>query len=171
MFGGAAIIRPFPEIMKPFVMWYKTGIYKQQAIARKLLIPILTKRIAEEDRYLREGREIEWSKIKTDDTIQWVLDVTPPAERRPDRLVYRMMHISVAAVHTSSSAFLNALMCLAMTPTIHDDLRNEIETMLTAEGRWTKQALTHFIKLDSFMTEVMRLCVTAAGTYLHTCLP
>ncbi|KAJ0418875.1 cytochrome P450 [Aspergillus carlsbadensis] len=162
MFGGAQTIRHLPELLKPLAMWWKTGIYKQQAIARKHLIPSLTQRIADEDLYRREGRTDEWARVKAEDVIQWVLDVTPATERVPDRLVYRMLHINVAAVHTSSVNFLDAMHCLAMMPRIHEDLREEIERVFRVEGGWTKQALTYLVKLDSFMHEVARLCVSSA---------
>ncbi|KAJ3548541.1 hypothetical protein NM208_g955 [Fusarium decemcellulare] len=162
MFGGANMIRNYPEILKPLVMWWKTDIYKAQAIARRHLIPILNQRIAEEDRYVSNGQQDEWQKIKPDDTIQWVLDVTPREERRADRLVYRMLHINIAAVHTSSTTFLSSFLCLAMMPDVQRELREEITEVFRREGGWSKQTLTHLAKLDSFISESLRLCVMSA---------
>ncbi|KAH6967583.1 cytochrome P450 [Ilyonectria sp. MPI-CAGE-AT-0026] len=162
MFGGANAIRNYPEILKPIMMWWKTDIYKAQALARKHLVPILNYRIAEEDRYIAMGEQDKWQKIKPDDTIQWVLDVTPPSERRADRLVYRMLHINIAAVHTSSTTFLSSFLCLATMPDVQNELRQEIVEVFRREGGWTKQALTHLAKLDSFIVESLRLCVMSA---------
>lgn len=162
MFGGAHMIRDWPHLLKPVVMYFKTGIYAQQAIARKHLVPILTQRIADEDRYASEGRLDEWAKIKAEDTIQWVLDVSPPKERDPRRLVYRMLHINIAAVHTSSVTFLDNAYCLALHPEIHDEIREEITRVFEEEKGWTKQGLTKLAKLDSFMREVSRLCASAS---------
>lgn len=162
MFGGANTIRNYPEILKPIVMWWKTDIYKAQAIAKKHLIPILRERISEEDRYISNGRNDEWQKLKPDDTIQWVLDVTPREERRPDRLVYLMLHINIAAVHTSSTTFLSSFLCLAMMPDVQRELREEISEVFRREGGWSKQTLTHLAKLDSFISESLRLCVMSA---------
>lgn len=162
MFGGANAIRNYPEILKPLVMWWKTHIYKAQAIAKKHLLPILKERIAEEDRYIANGKQDEWQKIKTDDTIQWVLDVTPREERRAYRLVYRMLHINIAAVHTSSTTFLSSFLCLAMMPDVQRELREEIADVFRREGGWSKQTLTHLAKLDSFISESLRLCVMSA---------
>lgn len=142
---------------------WKTNIYQEQAIARKHLLPLLKQRIADEDRYISEGRLDEWKKIKAEDTIQWVLDVTPPEERNPSRLVYRMLHINVAAVHTSSVTFLDNAYCLAMQSQLHDELRQEIEEVFEKEGGWTKQGLSRLNKLDSFMKEVARFCCSSAS--------
>ncbi|CAK7243312.1 MAG: hypothetical protein STHCBS139747_004830 [Sporothrix thermara] len=109
MFGGANMIRNYPNILKPLVMWWKTSIYKSQADACRLLLPIIKQRMAESDRAVAEGRQAEWHKSKPEDAIQWVLDETPPEERVPRRLVMRMLHINIAAVHTSSSTMLEIL--------------------------------------------------------------
>ncbi|RSL57416.1 hypothetical protein BHE90_017151 [Fusarium euwallaceae] len=162
MFGGANMIRNWPDILKPIVMWWKTDIYKAQAQARKHLVPIIQQRIAAEDRSIAEGKLEEWDKIKPDDAIQWVLDVTPGPERRADRLVYRMLHINIAAVHTSSTTFLSAFLCLATMPDVQDELRQEIIDVFRKEGKWSKQTLTYLVKLDSFISEALRLCVMSA---------
>ncbi|RMI96868.1 hypothetical protein CDV36_016281 [Fusarium kuroshium] len=162
MFGGANMIRNWPDILKPIVMWWKTDIYKAQAQARKHLVPIIQQRIAAEDRSIAEGKQDEWDKIKPDDAIQWVLDVTPGPERRADRLVYRMLHINIAAVHTSSTTFLSAFLCLATMPDVQDELRQEIIDVFRKEGKWSKQTLTYLVKLDSFISEALRLCVMSA---------
>ncbi|KAJ9144526.1 Cytochrome P450 [Pleurostoma richardsiae] len=159
MFGGADMIRNYWGILKPIVMWLKTDIYRAQALARQHLVPLLKARIALEDRYVAEGRQAEWQKVKADDTIQWVLDVTPPEERDPYRLVYRMLHINIAAVHTSSVTFMDTFHCLSVLPEVQRELREEIEQVFRREGGWTKQTLTYLVKMDSFMTESMRLCV------------
>jgi cytochrome P450 len=162
-FGGASIIRYWPAPLRPVIMWWKSRIYQEQATARKLLVPILQQRIETEDRYSREGRREEWIKVKAEDIIQWILDVTPPSERHPERLVYRLLHVIISAIHTSSVTFLDVLHCLALKPEIHAELREEIERVFLAGGGWGKQTLASLVKLDSFMTEVARLCKITSG--------
>ena len=162
MFGGAEIIRSYPELLKLIMMWWKTDIYRAQALAKRILCPLLKARIEQEDRYIAEGRQAEWEKIKADDAIQWVLDVSPRKERVPDLLVYRMLHINISAVHTSSVTFLEIILNLSVTPEYHEELRDEIVQIFRQEGGWTKQALTHLVKMDSYCTETMRLNVLSS---------
>ncbi|GME33224.1 cytochrome P450 [Neofusicoccum parvum] len=157
VFGGANTIRHWPEILKPLIMWWKTGIYREQAVARRILGPILKDRIATEEMYRREGREAEWAKIKPSDVMQWVLDITPPWKKQVDLLVLRMLNVNIAAIHTSSTTFIDVIVLVALTPEIHDELREEIERVFAAEGGWTKQALTYLMKVDSVMTEAVRV--------------
>ncbi|KIX08863.1 uncharacterized protein Z518_03520 [Rhinocladiella mackenziei CBS 650.93] len=158
LFGGAEMIRSWPNFVKPFIMWLRTDIYSAQAIARKHLYPVIDQRIKAEDAYNRAGRQAEWKKIKPDDAIQWVLDVAPPDQRKADITVYRMLHINIAAIHTSSITLLEAFYFLAIFPEFHDELRDEIVRVFRQEKKWTKQALTHLMKLDSFLTEALRFC-------------
>lgn len=99
-------------------------------------------------------------------SVQWVLDITPANKLDDvDILVYRMLHLSISAIHTSSSSFADAIYDLALHPDIHDELCEEIKTVLTEEGGWNKQALTRMIKMDSFMKESARWHPFLAGTF------
>ena len=95
--------------------------------------------------------------------VQWLLDITPPEKLDVNVLVYRMLHLTVSAIHTSSCTFLDALYDLALHPEIHDELRQEILSVMDQEGKWTKQGLTKLIKLDSFMKESARWHPFLAG--------
>ncbi|KIX08844.1 uncharacterized protein Z518_03501 [Rhinocladiella mackenziei CBS 650.93] len=158
LFGGAEKIRSYPSFLKPLIMWYATDIHRTQREASKHLAPVIEKRIQEEDKYVAAGSHDEWKKRKPEDVIQWVLDVAPPEDRRVDHLVYRMLHINVGAIHTSSISFLETIYFLAIYPQYHQDLRDEIESVFKQEKAWTKQALTNLKRLDSFITEALRLC-------------
>lgn len=50
----------------------------------------------------------------------------------------------------------NALFDLAIRPEYVEPLRAEIEEVVAAHG-WTKEAMGHLVKLDSFMKESSRL--------------
>ena len=81
-------------------------------------------------------------------------------------LTLRLLHILVAAVHTSSVTYLNAVYDLAMRPEIHNDLRVEINDVFASEnGKWTKQGMTKLVKLDSFIKESARFHPMQAGAY------
>lgn len=95
--------------------------------------------------------------------MQWVLDITPPEKLDVNTLVYRMLHISVAAIHTSSISYLNTLYDLAQHTEIHEELRQEIVSVMEEEGDWTNQGLAKMVKLDSFMKESARWHPFVAG--------
>jgi cytochrome P450 len=150
-FGGANLIRHYPECVKPWVMYFKTDIRIQQGIAKKHLAPLIKQRLAAREEAKRQGREAEFEKTKPSDTLQWVLDI-------------RLLHILVAAVHTSSVTFLNSMYDLALHPEIHQELRQEIRNVFAStNGEWTKPGLTKLIKLDSFIKESARFHPFQAG--------
>lgn len=161
VFGGAAILRNFHplvnifQFLKPLIVAWRTNIYKDQALARSKLGPILRSRMAQEARS---------EKSTARDAIQWVLDITPPEKRDVDLLVYRMMHITIVAVHTSSVSFLDCVNELAARPEIHEELRGEIRAIFAEkDGQWSKQGLSKLVKLDSFMRETVRFNTNGAG--------
>ena len=91
-----------------------------------------------------------------------VIDAAPnQKERNPERLVYRVLHINVAAVHTTSVTFVNCIFDLATHPEIHDELRQEVQQVIQEKG-WTTQGLNALRKIDSFMTESQRLSPIAS---------
>lgn len=165
VFGGADKIRGFPDILKVPATYALTNILRQQKIARKHLLPYIKSRLAQEKSYLDAGRSEDWKRDKPHDSLQWIIDAAPnEKERRPERLVYRVLHINVAAVHTTSVTFLNCIFDLATHPEIHDELRQEVEEVIQEKG-WTKQALNELRKIDSLMTESQRLSPIASCQY------
>lgn len=160
MFGGADKVRKWPDIMKPLVMWWSTKLYDTQALARKLVMPLIEQRVKEEKTARAQGNSKK--RAKEDDMVQWILDYTSDQELEPSRLFYRMLHINIAAVHTSSSSFADVLYAVSVFPEYQDELREEIAEIFRQEGGWSKQTLTFLIKMDSFMTECGRLQPNAA---------
>ncbi|KAG6840059.1 hypothetical protein C0991_009289 [Blastosporella zonata] len=62
----------------------------------------------------------------------------------------------MAAIHTSSITFSQALFELATHPECVQELRDEIESVTDRDG-WTYEALNQMVKVDSFMKESQRL--------------
>ncbi|KAF5228138.1 hypothetical protein FANTH_14585 [Fusarium anthophilum] len=155
MFGGADIVRKYPNFMKQLVLWWSTKLYPAQALAQKLLMPLLEERVREEKDARANG--IAKQREKPNDMIQWILDYAVDEELQPSRLVYRMLHINVAAVHTSSQSFGDVLFTLGLFPQYQDDLREEIIQIFRQEDGWSKETLTLLVKMDSFITECGRI--------------
>ncbi|OAL27831.1 hypothetical protein AYO20_09684 [Fonsecaea nubica] len=164
-FGGANMVRHYPEWMKPLVLRFRTGLAQQTAIANEKLIPVLKQRLKDMERAKKENRWAEYEKTKPADTIQWVLDITPPEKMNLKVVTLRLVHILTAAVHTSSVTFLNTMYDLAAHPEVLDELRQEINDVFASEnGLWRKQGLTKLVKMDSFIKESARFHPFQAGT-------
>ena len=162
VFGGADKLRGYPDFLKSSATYLVTNVYRQQTIARRHLLPYIRSHLAEEQKCLQAGKSDEWNRRKPHDSLQWIIDAAPSdQERQPDRLVYRVLHINVSAVHTTSATFLNCIFDLATHPQIHDELRKEVEQVVQEKG-WTTQGLNDLKKIDSFMTESQRLSPIAS---------
>lgn len=158
VFGGADKLRKYPEFLRGLMSKLVTRVAEQQKIARKHLIPYIEERLAKQSK----ADEGKGSDSKPSDSLQWVMDAAPnDLERDPQRLLLRLLHINVAAVHTTSVTFLNCLFDLALHPEIHEELRQEIKENVASFG-WTKKTLLNLKKLDSFMLESQRLAPIAS---------
>jgi hypothetical protein len=155
MAQGADLIRNYPEFLKPLVLWYKTPIARSRDLARECLHPIIKARTDQELQMIAEGRVDEWNEIKPRDSIQWVMDLVLAQERDVDDIMFRMLHITAAAVHTTSFTFAEALHCIAAAPQYVDELRDEIVTILRQEGGWSKQAMTYVLLPESLDSTVI----------------
>ncbi|KAL4865956.1 hypothetical protein BDV12DRAFT_210778 [Aspergillus spectabilis] len=157
VFGGADKLRSWPDFLKSPVTYFVTNVNERQKIARKHLVLYIQYRLEEVE------KQQDTLKDKPIDSLQWLIDAAPsPKERDPNRLMYRLLHLNVAAVHTTSVTFLNCAYDLALHTGIHVELREEIETAVQEEG-WTARGLSRMRKLDSFMLESQRLAPIASS--------
>jgi cytochrome P450 len=154
VFGGADKLRAWPKFLRSTVTQFVTNVKERQRVARKHLIPYIKARLQEESRGLLEKPPV--------DSLQWVMDAAPnSSERDPERLMFRLLHLNVAAVHTTSATYLNAMLDLAFHTEIHGELRTEIDSAVQEHG-WSGRALSQMRKLDSFLTESQRLSPLAS---------
>jgi hypothetical protein len=104
VFGGADRLRAWPDFLKPVVTYFTTNVKERQRVARKHLLPYIKRRLEQ-----LENLKSKSFNEKPIDSLQWVIDGAPNAkERDPERLMYRLLHLNVAAVHTTSVTFLNS---------------------------------------------------------------
>jgi cytochrome P450 len=162
MFYGADVIRNYPELLKGSVLRKRTDIERVRQRARDCLVPILKRRLSEQAAHKEKGLEQVWESQKPTDMIQWVLDADPSAEHDFEDIVLRMLHITVAAVHTTTFTFVEVLHCMAVMPEWLDELREEAIGVLREEQGWSKNALAKLRKLDSFCNEAARVCPLSA---------
>ncbi|EXJ72289.1 uncharacterized protein A1O5_04793 [Cladophialophora psammophila CBS 110553] len=160
VFDTALRIRNYPDFMKTIMMYFMTERKRQQALANKHLLPIIKQRMA----MLRDPA----AKQKTDrpnDTIQWLLDMTPPEKMDPEILLHRLVHINVNAIHAPAYTITECIFDLCRHPEIHEELRTEISEVLGLHregGGWSKENIDRLLKLDSFIRESSRLTPMSA---------
>ncbi|KAJ7237055.1 cytochrome P450 [Mycena haematopus] len=140
----------FPEFLRPIVGPWISQKDKSNARALKILGPILEERLSKE-------RELgpDWPK-KPNDLISWLLEIAEGEQRTALDLTLRILGINMAAIHTSSIAFTQALFDLTTYPKHFLPMREEAERVIKEEG-WTKAALNNMVKIDSFLRESQRL--------------
>lgn len=164
VFQGADKLRNWPDVLKPVVTRLVTRVAERQDIARRHLLPYIKERLA----IFEKAEKLSPPEETPVDSLQWCIETAPTdLERDPDRLMYRLLHLNVAAVHTTSVTFLNALYDLAFHQDTHAELRAELQEVLRDEG-WTAKGLNKLRKLDSFMLESQRLAPIASCEYSHS---
>ncbi|KAL2859609.1 cytochrome P450 [Aspergillus pseudodeflectus] len=158
VFGGADKLRAWPDFLKRPVTYFVTSVNERQKVARKHLLPYIKGRLEEIGQLEKAS-----ARDKPVDSLQWVIDAAPnPLERDPERLMYRLLHLNVAAVHTTSVTFLNCVYDLALHTDTHAELREEVQRAVSEDG-WTARGLAGMRKLDSFMLESQRLAPIASS--------
>lgn len=104
--------------------------------------------------------------------LSWLIDYAKGEERTVRNLVLRVLVLNFAAIHTSSTvsrlieptnaclliflkSITHALFQVAANPQYAAMLREEVESVVTAEG-WSHTALDKMHKLDSILKECLR---------------
>ncbi|KAJ7101571.1 cytochrome P450 [Mycena belliarum] len=150
VFQSARRINLWPPSMRPFVAPFISSKDRSFDAALKFLGPLLEERLAKENEL-----GPDWPG-KPNDLISWLLEIAEGDERTAPALTLRLLSTNMAAIHTSSMAFTNALLDLAAHPEFLLPMREEVERVLREEG-WTKAALNSMAKIDSFFRESQRL--------------
>ncbi|KAJ4286358.1 hypothetical protein N0V88_008064 [Collariella sp. IMI 366227] len=146
-------LRPFlanrlPEIKK---------LDQRLVQADKLLQPIVAARAA-----MKVGE-------KPNDMLQWIMDSQDKFHEFSTRELARMqLHVSFAAIHTTTLIATNVFYNLAGYPQYIPELRDEIRTTLAQHnGEFSSMALLDMKKLDSFLRETMRLYPVSASSFVR----
>ncbi|EUC34673.1 hypothetical protein COCCADRAFT_35710 [Bipolaris zeicola 26-R-13] len=121
---------------------------QREKLAEKILRPLI------EDRIQRKANDPSWKE--PDDLVQWMLNRRNEQESVKDLVQYQLTMI-FAAIHTTTATATSILYTLAVTPQYIEPLREEIRSVLPADGAITFRALQQMEKLDSYIKEVMRV--------------
>ncbi|KAJ7203631.1 cytochrome P450, partial [Mycena pura] len=141
------ILRWFPALLRPIVwkLFCVTVGAKDRAV--RLVRPYVQARIA-------------YAQQDNPGTIVDLLLRYAPAADLADsaRLSVRVVHLNMAAIHTSAIFTTHALFELArMPPADVDEIRAEIRAAVAAAGSVNKAAVDRFFLLDSLLKEIGRV--------------
>ncbi|KAK7058638.1 hypothetical protein VNI00_002274 [Paramarasmius palmivorus] len=155
VFMATTYINLFPKVLQPVVAWYLNPYPAAFRRASKLVRPIILERIED----LKAHGE-DWEA--PDDLLTWLIKAA--AARNipldPDTFVGMSISTNMAAIHTTSMAFTQALFNLALRPELIKLLRDEAEPIIKEEG-WTKAAMGKLRIMDSFLKESQRVAISA----------
>ncbi|KAF2735353.1 cytochrome P450 [Polyplosphaeria fusca] len=154
LFATTFIMRMFPPLLHPILAlllptryWLRRNLLD----AERLLTPIIKD-------HQERGITQVLGQITTPekaDLLEWmVADSGPNAD--PKTLAQRILFLSLASIHSTSSAASNAIFDLCAHPEYIAPLREEIQTLLPDPKHCSKQDLNRLWKLDSFLKESQR---------------
>ncbi|KAL4781951.1 cytochrome P450 [Aspergillus varians] len=158
VFDTAVKIRNYPDFVKTIMMYFMRTKEEQLRVARKHLLPLIKGRLS----LLNSDTSADEAGEKPKDTLQWLLDMTPPAKRDPEIIMQRLLHINVNAIHAPAYTLTECMFDLCRHPEIHEELRAEIDSVLGSNSNWTRENLDRLVKLDSFIRESSRLTPISA---------
>ncbi|KAK7038539.1 cytochrome P450 [Favolaschia claudopus] len=148
-----AWLHGLPEFIKPLAESLFGHLETHTTAAMNHLQPILEYRLEMDDKY-----GPNWPNgDRPNDMISWLIDGARghPMRRNIRSLSCTMLNVNFGALHTITQGVLHALYTLAAHLQYVEPLREEIESVVEAEG-WTKAAIDKMVKLDSFLKESAR---------------
>ena len=162
-------LRLFPDAIKPLIgvlcppAWQLSRYRKK---ASRIIVPIINER-----RQL-EAEDDDGSYQKPDDFLQWMMDDANEFDGQPEKLVHRLLVMTLASSFTTTMAVTQAFFDICARPEYLEPLREEVvEATRGHIGLWNKAALTKMRKLDSFMRESQRLNPPSTREFgSHACL-
>ncbi|KAJ3949580.1 uncharacterized protein N0V96_000701 [Colletotrichum fioriniae] len=162
LFAGGWALKAWSRPLRPFAArgGFVSGIcdvWKRQATARDMLIPIIKQRRAAEAAARASGKEWE----RPNDLLQWMTDnAAKDKSPKSDSFVAEMCLVSgFGSLHASGVTLTNAVLDLAAMPKYQDTIREENQEARKRQESNTKEAaiLSSLTKLDSFLKESQRM--------------
>ncbi|PSN67367.1 cytochrome P450 monooxygenase-like protein [Corynespora cassiicola Philippines] len=151
-FRTAAVMSLVPGPLKRIFSWFSKDcrhLRREVVRARQIITPVIEKR-----RLLKVQAERNGKDVPTfNDAIDWA---EAECGGKPYDAAVLQLTLSVAAIHTTTDLLCQTLLRLADDPSQIQPLREEMITVLKAEG-WKKSALYNMKLLDSAIKEAQRL--------------
>ncbi|KAJ7453324.1 cytochrome P450 [Mycena galericulata] len=174
---AAQLINLLPSFLRP------SGNYQGRVSLMRLMGPLVAARIAMFEEQSKDWPDkpvsslllsIECMRLKPgtqSDLVTWLLDMAEPPQRTVPAIIQRVLVVVMAAIHTSSLTFAEALLDLATYPSYMEPLRREVESVIQKHG-WTKAALGEMHKVDSLLRESQRInglgCLALFRKVIHS---
>ncbi|KAI1747227.1 ent-kaurene oxidase [Xylaria castorea] len=161
VFLGSVLINSTPAPLR-FIPGYLVGWFCYYHLQRvsKLCLPFVKERL-ENTKLLRDDSTHPWCPPK--DGLQWIIEecfaTGDPAQLKPERVLHRLVFINDISLHSTSYTTQNVILDIACAdPSCISALREESGRVLReAGGRWTRQAVSKLVLIDSTIRESMRL--------------
>ncbi|KAI1014580.1 hypothetical protein LB504_012224 [Fusarium proliferatum] len=157
-FGYGGHLREYPRWLRPYIHWFLPQCWAIRAKlneARACLKPHIERRNAIKRKALAEGKPCPF-----DDSLEWFereYEKHDPAKEQ--------IAVSIVAYHTTSDLLAEALLNLSQYPKVLQELREEIVSVLRAEGGMTKAALYNLKLMDSVVKESQRMRPILLGAF------
>ena len=145
--------------LRPIVQWFLpncTAARKLVQEARDIINPLLEKRRAEKAEAAKRGEKHEYN-----DAIEW-LEQTAREKKVTYDPACAQLSLSVAALHSTTDFFTQAMIDVANHPELIEPLRAEIISVLGKDG-WSKHSLYNLKLMDSVLKESQRMKPIAVG--------
>lgn len=161
---GLAIGLLLPTFLKPiFAPLIALPYYVVARRVNKILIPLFTQRIADQQR-AKNDVIFRQKYVEPNDLAQWMLQHgqknEDPQEWEPARLSERMSIVVFAALHSSAIAATNVMFNLASSPLDKDflgSIQAEASAIMPEDiSTWTNLEISKLIRADSAIRETMR---------------
>ncbi|KAL7928083.1 cytochrome P450 [Trichoderma chlorosporum] len=170
LFAGGWALKAWPRPLRPIAARGLVpgirDVWKQQAKARKMLVPIIKQRREAESAARAAGKE--WDR--PNDLLQWLTDNAANAKPpKSDEFVAELCLVSgFGSLHASGTTLTNAVLDLAAMPEYQKILLEEYKASGTEDELFTDRglkSLNALTKLDSFLKESQRMNPTTLTAF------
>ncbi|KAH8093069.1 cytochrome P450 [Cristinia sonorae] len=151
------VVNLFPEFMKGPIAKL---VNKVPATIKNLhahIGPTIRERRQRSQEASASGSGESWDE-KPNDMLMWLIDEGIRHGYSDEIITEYLLVVEFTALHTTATSFTHALYYLAADPSLAVPMRQEVESVLAAEGGdWGKGAVNQFYKIDSLLRESQRL--------------
>ncbi|KAI0814828.1 cytochrome P450 [Irpex lacteus] len=139
----------FPPFLKPLAAKFVTDIDPFVHRGLKFLGPTIQERRANLEQLGSDDTD------RPVDVLQWLIEAAVARKQSSEKIMERVLLMNFASIFTTSTSLTHALLHLAAQPEYIQVLRDEVESIVGAEG-WSKGSLNKMRKVDSFLRESQR---------------
>ncbi|EED11992.1 cytochrome P450, putative [Talaromyces stipitatus ATCC 10500] len=158
IFVTAITIRLVPYGFKTVASWFLPCSWKISWNfwkAKRILYPYIRYR-----KSIVEEKAAEFARKRRDefpDVLQYLIEQATGRDAELMSLASMVLSLSLASNHTTAMALTEALYDLCTYPEYQTELREEVRSVIEADGGWRKTSLVKMRKLDSFIKESQRM--------------